>query len=550
MLTGKRSRSSSYDRVYVRSDRSAERERDHRDQTFRDWSARDNSSERSRNVRRQRNYRERASDRISNDFQSATNSGWSEGYISQPYKDQSRPYEDRNQPYEDRSQPYKDRSQPYEDRSQPYRDRSLNHRDHHCESRRGRESYTEHDREYLNVERDRIQKEHHNQFDSDQNFSGDCGHPGRERGSSVGGDYFPRETKRFREDRASFCGKPEDRSLRPPSPKSNYQIGKAPVGHCYGFERSHTTTQDMYRRHPSLHPEGPRNMFPRQPAPNRHVGGFNSQGDRDVLLAKELVKRTCCSGGELTLDNGEWQQFCREVIGSVPFGDMDSFFHRFPHIFSCEPDPTYRPRRILRVKTTLELCKDHCSKGGCRRLICEGLHCCKFFLFDTCKFKGNCNFGHNLTDPHNHLLLAKHHLDVLTPPEIGVLLKAGKASQVFPKVCKFYNVEGGCRNGDKGEKCRAMHVCRHYVLNDCNFGKHCKRSHNIYDAQPKNILKKHGIRIDRSPKQVLEELRAAMKQDGCAEGDDLSDGEIRSSGIIVSRIRYHCQSYHVSLSVV
>ena len=45
------------------------------------------------------------------------------------------------------------------------------------------------------------------------------------------------------------------------------------------------------------------------------------------------------------------------------------------------------------------------------------------------------------------------------------------------------------------------------IIGGCTFGRHCKRSHNIFDTQPKALLDKHGIDVQRSPKKVLEELR-------------------------------------------
>lgn len=253
------------------------------------------------------------------------------------------------------------------------------------------------------------------------------------------------------------------------------------------------------------------------------AGHRSSAADRDVKLGRALFRELANSHGKfLSVDEQSWKNFYMRVFGRHPSSRMRDYFHRFPHVFSCEPDDNIPNSVIIRSKVSIELCSEHCSKDGCHKLGCEALHCCKFFLSGTCKFGQKCRHGHDLTQSHNQRLLARLYLDGLSPEELR-----GFVGQSFPTACKFYNNEGGCT---KGEKCPHLHVCKHYLLDDCTFGrKRCKRSHNIYDSQPKKILTKYGIRTDCSPKEVLEQIRAALPEVSKRD-DSRTDRETDTSG--------------------
>ena len=75
---------------------------------------------------------------------------------------------------------------------------------------------------------------------------------------------------------------------------------------------------------------------------------------------------------------------------------------------------------------------------------------------------------------------------------------------------------------------------KHYVLGDCSYGHRCKKSHNIFDRQPKAILRKHGINVKRSPKDVLVELRTALKERDEDEEESADGSDAEDSGSDVS----------------
>ena len=128
--------------------------------------------------------------------------------------------------------------------------------------------------------------------------------------------------------------------------------------------------------------------------------------------------------------------------------------------------------------------------------------------------------------------------------ELGLTLKLStKADTLYPKICKWYNVKQGCRhnvddeNDDNG-KCQAMHVCRHYIDGDCTFGpRKCQKSHDIFDQQPRAILEKHGIDMDRSEEEVLEDVRGFVRKGVKNEIENYA--EIKKGNYAKYNIRNH-----------
>ena len=170
--------------------------------------------------------------------------------------------------------------------------------------------------------------------------------------------------------------------------------------------------------------------------------------------------------------------------------------------------------------TNLGLCPIHCSKRGtCRGGNCEGLHICKFYLLsDTCRFNGReCSFGHDLSTSHNRQKIQQHLLDELSVMEQKILFRkcVHHTATTLPKICKFYNVkEGRCRYSETGSVCPALHICKHYILGNCSYGPRCKRNHNLFEFGVDDVLKKHGMDVKRSAKEILTDLRNAFIEDG------------------------------------
>jgi len=150
---------------------------------------------------------------------------------------------------------------------------------------------------------------------------------------------------------------------------------------------------------------------------------------------------------------------------------------------------------------------------------------------------------------HNHKLLVAHCLENIAPPKLGELLKLAEEEEseevlpkshppvpslsipvqqasfhpggggpfpapaaVVPKCCPFYNSNKGCRHGDT-DRCRNVHICRHYMLGDCQFGgRECQYSHDCHNPQAKAVLLKFGINSNKMRvSDILEKMRAGAQ---------------------------------------
>lgn len=150
---------------------------------------------------------------------------------------------------------------------------------------------------------------------------------------------------------------------------------------------------------------------------------------------------------------------------------------------------------------------------SCNDPSCTNLHICKFFVCRLCKFGAMCKFGHDLNTAHNQRCLSRHSLIGCDLQAIKKQLVGSTGSTSFPWICRFYNSSSSrCKHGDDGFGCAALHVCLHYVKGDCIMGRKCKRNHNIFNKQCKDLLRKRGINVDRSPKLVLSELHNSLQE--------------------------------------
>ena len=188
-------------------------------------------------------------------------------------------------------------------------------------------------------------------------------------------------------------------------------------------------------------------------------------------------------------------------------------------------------------------------RSGCSKQEgeCMQLHICDHYIYGNCSFGERCQKSHNLFDPQPKAALEKCGVDVArTSKEVLADLRAsyeisecpqavagatfanqpsGKGrrenrSKEMPDICTFYNMICGCA---KGGECTRLHVCKHYVGGCCKFGRYCKRSHNIFDLQPKGALKVWGVDVARSPKHVLAELRECLTGEKAQDESDQAD---------------------------
>ncbi|XP_060779646.1 protein mono-ADP-ribosyltransferase PARP12 [Neoarius graeffei] len=150
------------------------------------------------------------------------------------------------------------------------------------------------------------------------------------------------------------------------------------------------------------------------------------------------------------------------------------------------------PGALIIAVTPLRLCKD---PGKCEH--CEELHLCRYHVCGSCRFGDKCKNPHDIKSAHNSAVLRKKNLYLLEESQLFQLLLQNDPALV-PEICSHYNKGNGEHGSCKYQtKCTSLHVCQHFLQDDCKFGTACKRAHT-FDAVAKKILNGRGF----SPENV------------------------------------------------
>lgn len=186
---------------------------------------------------------------------------------------------------------------------------------------------------------------------------------------------------------------------------------------------------------------------------------------------------------------------------------------------------------LISPRTDIKLCQAF-TKDQSIKHDCTDLHICKYFLLGNCSLQ-HCKFSHRLTSKHNKKVLRAHGLEGLPEKAVKTLVRSihNRNISTTPLICKFYNNEGGCQ---KGTVCMHLHLCMHYVIGNCKFGNACKRSHDIFEEQTRNILERHGLSEDRNRHDITNLLKATLKEGQVKLKRDLPSLSKRSPNILSS----------------
>ncbi|ESN90424.1 hypothetical protein HELRODRAFT_166091 [Helobdella robusta] len=164
---------------------------------------------------------------------------------------------------------------------------------------------------------------------------------------------------------------------------------------------------------------------------------------------------------------------------------------------------------LLNINTfqLLQRGQEYLSFEGCRayKNSCGNLHICLHYLRNDCKFNGKCKYSHNFRSPHNLPILKKYSLDKLSKCDIVPLLNIETTEKNRKAlICKGYNSIQGCKFK---QKCESLHLCAHYVVSVCKFGKTCERSHDLKNPQIKKLLMQKDVNPNQIPKQIIADLK-------------------------------------------
>lgn len=224
-----------------------------------------------------------------------------------------------------------------------------------------------------------------------------------------------------------------------------------------------------------------------------------SSGSRKNEAAMELFTVVCHNGGMMDLSRAISSLSAQNYEEVKRHNGAAKFIEKyFSKILKVQRDQS---RTFLEAIIPLAFCQD-AAKGSCPRgSQCTNLHLCPHNIKGSCKFKEKCRLSHNIRGEHTMALLRAIELgeiddtlwrDLLKKILADTEIERGAASHEVPDICKFYNNVGGCT---KKEKCPFLHVCRHFVDDNCKFGDKCMRIHENFtkDSHNQEILKKFGM---------------------------------------------------------
>ena len=236
----------------------------------------------------------------------------------------------------------------------------------------------------------------------------------------------------------------------------------------------------------------------------------NTRKENDELAAKVFTVLVDNGG---TLKRKELESKLRAkplTLWFVPSGALFYFLKDYRNIFeiinplSEEQEEGEILDPIVNARSAIQICVKHASSTKSCTEHCNDLHVCKFHFISECSFE-NCKFGHDLDTEHNKKSLEFHHMQHLNNKQVKGLLTdfSHRRGVTIPSICSFYNYIQGCSKSKS--ECPHLHVCK-FITDKCAFYPKCKRSHQLDDEQPKQVLRKHGIEVTPENKDIVIDL--------------------------------------------
>uniref|UniRef100_A0A8B9KJL2 Poly (ADP-ribose) polymerase family, member 12a n=1 Tax=Astyanax mexicanus TaxID=7994 RepID=A0A8B9KJL2_ASTMX len=205
-------------------------------------------------------------------------------------------------------------------------------------------------------------------------------------------------------------------------------------------------------------------------------------------LSAYMYRSVCQQMGSVdfkTLDQMLRQHF---TIADEVLLDVLNDFDKFLVVKGKEKrgDLLLSPDSEIIAKTDLRLCQN--QSGPC--VNCHDLHLCRYYVCGNCTAK--CHKVHAIDHSYNTVILNKAGLQFLGKTELFQLLLQNDPS-LLPEVCSHYNKGNGEHGSCKFPKsCKNLHLCQHFLQDDCKFAAACKRAHS-FDATAMKILNARGL---------------------------------------------------------
>ena len=236
---------------------------------------------------------------------------------------------------------------------------------------------------------------------------------------------------------------------------------------------------------------------------------------------KQILKHICkTNDGKMLLSSLKVTLSCDQSLKLLSEKELEKILDDFLP-FTLGSERGANKPIIVKAVTKLEICESYSEEKACLLgNMCPKLHVCKpHALAQKCVSKA-CPFGHDLRNEHNLPLVKNHCLDVLTNNQLRTMLLQNYIRQNF-RPCIKHSTNEGCQFKDQ---CKWLHVCKYFIQNRCTAQGQCPRSHDLMGSQPRRLLDKHGIDVEKHQDLVFLELKdhSVFRGDDTGEADDQS----------------------------
>lgn len=216
-----------------------------------------------------------------------------------------------------------------------------------------------------------------------------------------------------------------------------------------------------------------------------NVTGSLSQESGISLTSEQSTEEQESAVSEKSTAVLVFQCICEEYGGQVPFSvisqrqdlfppdvDIAAWFRENQNKFMTIENNDGELEAIQAFNPRVRLCFRYLlTKNGCKDPKCFRYHVCNHYLATgVCPFGKNCRYSHshNLRSPHNKRITSQLKLKTYSEDQLRTLISAS-----VPEVCLDYN-NHSCQ---RGFRCNGIHICKNFVMKQCNNGDKCPFSH-------------------------------------------------------------------------
>lgn len=158
---------------------------------------------------------------------------------------------------------------------------------------------------------------------------------------------------------------------------------------------------------------------------------------------------------------------------------------------------------LVSLRPQIKICDKHLDKDGCSMPnSCQDLHICFQYIVGACQ-EEECLFGHIVHTEHNKPIINKLFLNTIPAKGLLILFKtiltASNNLTERLEICSAYNSDM-C----SAAKCPKVHLCLKLVARCCK--TKCKLNHDVFEKQTDRILRSHGVSMNESPKDILNQI--------------------------------------------